>query len=95
MDHSKLICKYDDDQLDAHVDQFLDQGFDYVITVCDGANDTCPAFIGEVKHRLHIGFDDPASATGSEEEVLNVFRRIRDEIISDFNNFYNEQIKNK
>jgi arsenate reductase len=78
-----------------HVDQFLDQRFDYVITVCDGANETCPAFTGAVKNRLHIGFDDPASATGTEEEVLSVFRRIRDEINRDFNHFYNEQIKNK
>ncbi len=75
------------------VDDFINQAFDYVITVCDSAKETCPVFTGEVKHRLHIGFDDPAEATGSEEEVLAVFRRVRDEIKRDFSKFYQEQIK--
>ncbi len=75
------------------VDQFLNEGFDYVITVCDHAKETCPAFIGKVKHRLHIGFDDPAEATGAEDEVYAVFRRVRDEIHGSFKKFYNEQIK--
>ncbi|RMH64806.1 MAG: arsenate reductase ArsC [Calditrichaeota bacterium] len=70
------------------VEQFLDQSFDYVITVCDNARETCPFFAGEVRHRLHIGFEDPAEATGSEEEVLAVFRRIRDEIKRDFKAFH-------
>jgi arsenate reductase len=70
------------------VDIYLDKAFDYVITVCGGAQESCPAFIGEVKHRLHIGFDDPAEATGTEEEVLAVFRRVRDEIREGFRNFY-------
>ena len=77
-----------------HVDQFLDQRFNHVITVCDGANETCPAFTGDVKKRHHIGFDDPAAATGSEEEIMNVFRRIRDEIKRDFDKFYNENLRN-
>jgi arsenate reductase len=63
-----------------------------VITVCDGAREACPVFTGEVKHRLHIGFDDPAEATGTEEEVLAVFRRVRDEIIRDFGEFYKKEI---
>ena len=75
------------------VDDFIDQAFDYVITVCDSAKETCPVFTGKVKHRLHIGFDDPAEATGSEEEVLAVFRRVRDEIKRDFSKFYRERIK--
>ena len=62
------------------VDKFLDDSFDYVITVCDHANENCPVFLGNVKHRLHIGFDDPAAATGTEDEVMTVFRRVRDEI---------------
>ncbi|MHB1051255.1 MAG: arsenate reductase ArsC [Bacteroidota bacterium] len=74
------------------VDQFLAQPFDYVITVCDNAKESCPVFIGRVKHRLHIGFDDPADATGTEEEILSVFRRVRDEIKRDFFKFYNESI---
>ena len=44
------------------VDQFLGESFDYVITVCDHAKETCPVFLGNVKHRIHIDFDDPAEA---------------------------------
>ena len=72
------------------VENYLDKPFDYVITVCDGAKEVCPVFTGEVKHRLHIGFDDPAGATGTEEEILAVFRRVRDEIFRDFRKFYEE-----
>lgn len=75
------------------VDQFLHKPFDYVITVCDDARETCPAFMGEVKEQLHVGFEDPAEATGTEAEVLAVFRRIRDEIKRDFYRFYLEKIK--
>jgi arsenate reductase len=71
-----------------NVDQFLNEAFDYVITVCDHANETCPVFSGNVKHRLHIGFDDPALATGTEEHVLSEFRRVRDEINRGFHEFY-------
>lgn len=77
--------------LDGHtpksVDLFLDQQFDYVITVCGGAEESCPAFTGAVKQRLHIGFEDPAEATGTEEEVLAVFRTIRDQIEERFREF--------
>ncbi len=69
------------------VDKYLSQSFDYVITVCDNAKETCPVFIGEVKHRLHIGFDDPAEAVGTEEEVMPVYRRVRDEIKEKFYDF--------
>jgi arsenate reductase len=62
------------------VDEYLNEAFDYVITVCGHAKENCPVFLGEVKNRLHIGFDDPAEATGTEEEVMVEFRRIRDEI---------------
>lgn len=78
--------------LPENVDQYLDQAFDYVITVCGGAKESCPAFAGKVSHRLHIGFEDPADATGTEEEVLNEFRRIRDEIKRDFYQFYVDKI---
>ncbi|AOS84207.1 protein tyrosine phosphatase [Chlorobaculum limnaeum] len=74
------------------VDEFLSRPFDYVVTVCDGANESCPMFSGEVKQRLHIGFDDPAGATGSSDEVLEVFRRVRDEIEARFGEFYRETI---
>ena len=69
------------------VDKYLSQSFDYVITVCDNAKETCPVFMGEVKHRLHIGFDDPAEAVGTEEEVMPVYRRVRDEIKEKFYDF--------
>ena len=69
------------------VDQFLRQSFDYVITVCDHARESCPVFFGDVKEQLHIGFEDPVEATGSEEEVLAVFRRVRDEIREEFSRF--------
>jgi arsenate reductase len=58
---------------------FLDQPWDYVITVCDSANERCPIFPRTVT-RLHWSFEDPSAATGTEEERLQVFRRIRDEI---------------
>jgi len=62
------------------VDVLLLDSFDYVITVCDGARENCPVFTGDVKHRIHIGFRDPAKATGTEEEIMNVFREVRDQI---------------
>lgn len=61
------------------LDEFLDQPFDYVITVCDNAKESCPVFPGKAE-RVHWSFDDPAEAVGSDEEVLAVFRRVRDEI---------------
>ncbi|GAB4298537.1 MAG: arsenate reductase ArsC [Ignavibacteriaceae bacterium] len=66
------------------VEQFINESFDYVITVCDNAKETCPLFIGKVGKQLHIGFEDPAEATGTEEEILAVFRKVRDEIKNDF-----------
>ena len=77
------------------VDQFLGDSFDYVITVCDNAKETCPFFTGKVAHRMHIGFDDPAEAAGTDEEVLSVFRKVRDEIKKEFYSFYNENLKTK
>lgn len=77
------------------VDQFLNETFDYVITVCDNAKESCPIFFGKVNNQLHIGFEDPADAVGSEEEILNEFRRIRDEIKKDFYDFYTKNLKNK
>jgi len=74
------------------VDQYLEEKWDYVITVCDNANETCPAFLGSVKHRLHISFEDPSHATGSDEFILNEFRRIRNEIKEDFWKFYKENL---
>src|SRR6185503_13494456 len=61
------------------VERFVGDSFDYVITVCDHANKSCPAFTGKVSHRLHLAFDDPAETVGSAERVLGEFRRVRDE----------------
>jgi arsenate reductase (thioredoxin) len=61
------------------VDEFLGQNFDYVITVCDNANQRCPVFAGTTK-RIHWSFDDPAAVEGDEETRRRVFRRVRDEI---------------
>ncbi len=61
------------------LDRFLDKTFDYVITVCDAANETCPFFPGARK-RLHWSLPDPSQATGSEEERLQVFRAVRDDL---------------
>jgi arsenate reductase len=66
------------------VDKYIGEEWDYVITVCGGANESCPAFTGKVKKRLHIGFDDPAEAMGDMEEVLAEYRRVRDEIGKEF-----------
>ncbi len=75
------------------VEKYLNEEWDYVITVCGGANEACPAFIGKVKHRLHIGFDDPSHASGSPDFVWSEFIRVRDEIKNGFWQLYAEQIK--
>lgn len=62
-----------------HVDEYLDIPFDFVITVCDNAKEACPYFPGNVK-RFHYNFPDPAKATGSEEEIMKEFRKVRDMI---------------
>jgi len=74
------------------VDLYLGEEWDYVITVCGGANEACPAFIGKVKQRLHIGFDDPSHATGTDEFIQSEFIRVRDEIKKQFYEFYKNKI---
>ena len=64
-----------------HVDEFADQSFDYVLTVCDNAKESCPVFPGH-GNRIHMAFDDPAALVGSEHDRLALFRRVRDEIRS-------------
>lgn len=77
------------------VDRYLDDEWDYVITVCDNANETCPAFFGKVRHRLHLGFDDPSHATGTPEFIQGEYIRVRDEIREAFLKFYNENLKER
>jgi arsenate reductase len=66
-------------QRSKHVDEFRERRFDYVITVCDNARETCPVFFNAAE-RLHHDFDDPAACAGDESERLAVFRRVRDEL---------------
>ena len=75
------------------VDLYLNEEWDYVITVCGGANESCPAFFGKVKHRIHIGFEDPSHAVGTDEFINSEFIRVRDEIKTAFSKLYNEQLK--
>jgi arsenate reductase len=66
-------------QLSKSVDQFSDSDFDIVVTVCDNAKESCPVF-GAASIRIHWGFVDPAAATGADEQVMGVFRVVRDRI---------------
>ena len=75
------------------VEKYLGEHWDYVITVCGGANEKCPAFIGKVNHRLHLGFEDPSEATGSPEFINSEFRRIRDLLGKRFRQLYDEELK--
>jgi arsenate reductase len=76
-----------------NVDEFLNQNFDFVITVCDEAMEVCPFFSGKVKYQLHLNFEDPDRATGTEEEIIEVFRKVRDRIRKEFYRFYESNIK--
>lgn len=75
------------------IEKYLGEEWDYVITVCGGANETCPAFVGKVKHRLHFGFEDPGDAVGSDEFIISEFIRVRDAIKGQFYKFYIDEIK--
>ncbi len=74
-----------------HISKYKGQDFDYVITLCGDANDKCPLFFGGVK-RIHIGFDDPPKATGSDDEVMNVYRRVRDEIRNQLGDYFHSEL---
>lgn len=70
-----------------HLDRYADWTFDYVISLYGEANETCPLYLGGVK-RVHIGFDDPPRARGREEEVMNVYRRVRDQIRQQLGDYF-------
>ena len=72
------------------VQEFVGQSFDFIITVCDNAKETCPVFLGEAQ-KLHWSFYDPAEAKGTEEEKLNVFRQVRDEIAEKFKSYFSDK----
>ena len=77
------------------VDEYLNEDWDYVITVCDHAKETCPVFNGKVKHLLHMGYEDPSKATGSYDFIMSEFRRIRDQINDDFFKLYTSMEERK
>lgn len=72
------------------IDQFLNDSFDYVITVCDDTREGCPYFPGDAKQRIHMGFESPLNVTGDKDTVLGNFRRIRDEISNAMQSFVDE-----
>ena len=78
-----------------NVDQYLNEEWDYVITVCDDANETCPFFAGKVRNRLHLGIEDPSKVKGSYTEIMNAFYDVRNEIRDEFYGLFESEIKKK
>ena len=74
-----------------HLSRFENEEFDYIISLCDDADDKCPPAINGTR-RLHMPFDDPPRAEGSEAEVMAVYRRVRDEIRQHLNSFFELEI---
>ena len=72
------------------MEEFARERFDYVITLCDQANESCPVFFGGTR-RVHMGFPDPAAAGGGEEEKREVFRKVRDQIREDLEKFLRDE----
>lgn len=75
------------------VNEYTNESFDLVITVCDNAKEICPVFKGNVKEYLHLGFVDPAEAKGSKEKILGEYREVRDEIKIAFKQLYHSKLK--
>jgi arsenate reductase len=78
-----------------NVNKYLNDEWDYVITVCDDANESCPVFPGKVRHRLHMGFEDPSKAKGTKNEILNAFYETRNKIRDEFYALYESELKEK
>lgn len=78
-----------------NVDQYLSEIWDYVITVCDDANESCPVFSGKVRNRLHLGFEDPSKVEGSYTEIMNAFYNVRNEIKDEFFGLFESELKKK
>jgi arsenate reductase len=78
-----------------NVKQYMGEEWDYVITVCDDANETCPVFTGKVRHRLHMGFEDPSKTKGSYMEIMTAFYDVRNEIRDEFYKLYESEIIKK
>lgn len=75
-----------------HIDEYMDEQFDAIITVCDHAKESCPVFPSSAE-QLHHNFSDPAKATGTNEEILNEFRSVRDDIKDYAKQFLSERIQ--
>ncbi|MCX6198408.1 MAG: arsenate reductase ArsC [Bacteroidetes bacterium] len=75
-----------------HIDEYTHLVFHFIITVCDNAKENCPYFPGNAK-RFHHNFTDPAKAKGSEEEIRNAFRKVREEIRAYCENWVKEELK--
>jgi arsenate reductase len=75
------------------VDIYVNDEWDYVITVCDDANESCPVFTGRVKHRLHYSYQDPSFMPEPDEVIMNELRRLRDNMRKEFYKLYSERIK--
>lgn len=78
-----------------NVDQYLSESWDYVITVCDDANESCPVFPGKVRNRLHMGFEDPSKVKGSYTEIMTAFYDVRNEIKDAFYELFESELKRK
>lgn len=97
--HSKAIAAMAELGIDLshneskNLEQFRGRYFDYIITVCDSAKEDCPVWLEQAGTRTHIGFDDPAEATGTEAEIMAEFRRIRDEIADRVLTFLRDEAK--
>jgi arsenate reductase len=77
-----------------HISKYEGEPFDYVITLCGDANEKCPLFFGGVK-RIHMGFEDPPKAQGTEEEVMGVYRRVRDDIRRQLGEFFSKELEDR
>lgn len=77
------------------LEMYLNDDWDYVITVCDQAKESCPVFPGSVRHRLHMGFEDPSVVKGTDEYIMREFRKVRDEIKRTFFKFYMSELISK
>ena len=77
-----------------HLDKYKDMAFDYVVTLCDDANENCPVFFGGVQ-RLHMGFSDPPHSNDPSPEILEKFRDVRDAIRSRMRNFFDKEFSKR
>ena len=83
------------DSAPKNVSLYLNEEWDYVITVCDDAYEKCPVFHGKVRHRLHLGFEDPSSVKGSYTEILTTFYDVRNEIRDEFYELFESELRVK